>query len=159
MIAVLAVRLTLRWLALLSIRGHFQQMCWQVRDPKADPKVVHSVDDQAIRQEIAGVAAQHRWNTQDYHNIFAILPVLSRIWLVGFMTGSMSVPMACRKDLRSSIYLIYVPKFKDNHGVTSHSLPIMIVLLMMPFMLSHLCLWRLSLLPMPIAGVMQITWM
>jgi hypothetical protein len=27
--------------------------------------------------------------------------------------------MACRKDLRSSIYLIYVPMFKDNHGVTS----------------------------------------
>ncbi len=47
------------------------------KNPKADPKVVHSVDDQAIRQEIAGVAAQHRWNTQDYHNVFAILPVLS----------------------------------------------------------------------------------
>lgn len=47
------------------------------KNPKADPKVVHNVDDQAIRQEIASVAAQKRWNTQDYHNVFVILPILS----------------------------------------------------------------------------------
>jgi hypothetical protein len=47
------------------------------KNPKADPKVVHSVNDQAIRQKIATVAAEKHWGTQNYHNVFIMLPILS----------------------------------------------------------------------------------
>lgn len=57
------------------------------KDPNlaSDQNLQQAMDkltDQAWRKELADVAAQQRWNTQDYHNFFIFLPTMS--WGCGY---------------------------------------------------------------------------
>jgi hypothetical protein len=46
-------------------------------DPNVPGDQVHAAIDSAARKEIADVAAKEGWNTQDYHNVYGILPTIS----------------------------------------------------------------------------------
>ncbi|HEX3642159.1 MAG TPA: hypothetical protein VHV10_12785 [Ktedonobacteraceae bacterium] len=54
-----------------------QDLVTNRQSPNINSHLMDSLTDQTWRQEIAIVAAKQGWNTQDYHNVFVMLPTMS----------------------------------------------------------------------------------